>query len=157
MTSAKIFEEDVAQTSPASVYLDGLGDLGAVALVIPDIRPQAPSPVIGADAVEFMALLRDHESDQFSVGICGDAEDVHYSQLNSIILDIGMYLLTDVGVPLFVDVLGSYIESKIILHNSDDIQLRVEIVKGKGKSKKKYSISGNPRDVMKAVKELDKK
>ncbi|MCO7572021.1 hypothetical protein NJH78_18715 [Pseudomonas chlororaphis] len=157
VSTAKLFEEDVTENSAESIYIDDLGDVAAAALVIPEIRSQASAAVIGADSIEFMALLRDHESDQFSVGVCGDAENVHYSQLNSIILDIGTYLVTNVGVPLFVGVLGSYIESKIDLHKSEDIELRVGVVKGKGKSKKKYSISGKPRDVMKAVKELDKK
>ena len=157
VSTAKVFEADVAERSAESAYIDDLGDASGAALVIPEIHPQESAAVIGADAIEFMSLLRDQESDQFSVGVCGDAGNVHYSQLNSIILDIGTYILTNVGVPLFVGVLGSYIESKIDLHKSDDIELRVGIVKGKGKSKKKYSISGKPRDVMKAVKELEKK
>jgi hypothetical protein len=156
-STAKFYEEDVAEQSAASIYIDNLGDSGGIALVIPEISPQAPTAVIGADAIEFMALLRDHESDQVSIGVCGDADNVHYSQLNSIILDIGTYLLTDVGVPLFVAVLGSFIETKISQHNSEDIELRVNVVKGKGAGKRKYSVSGKPKDVLKVVKELKKK
>ncbi|MGF6667207.1 hypothetical protein [Pseudomonas monsensis] len=154
---AKLYEEDVAEQSAVSIYIDNLGEEGGIALVIPETSPQAPAAVIGADAIEFMALLRGQESDQVRIGVCGDAENVHYSQLNSIILDIGTYLLTDVGVPLFVTVLGAFIETKISQHNSEDIELRVNVVKGKGARKKKYSVSGKPKDVLKVVKELKKK
>lgn len=156
-STAKIFQEDVAEQSAASIYIDNLGDASAVALVIPEVSPQDGVAIIGADAIEFMMILREQEADEVSIGVCGDAENVHYSQLNSIILDIGSYLLTDVAVPLFVAVLGAFIESKISQHKSEDFELRVGIVKGKGKGKKKYSVSGKPKDVLKLVKELDKK
>ncbi|SDS63576.1 hypothetical protein SAMN05216496_2043 [Pseudomonas sp. Z003-0.4C(8344-21)] len=156
-SAAKLYEEYVAEQSAASIYIDKLGEEGGIALVIPETTPQTPAAVIGADAIEFMALLRDNESDQVVIGVCGDAQNVHYSQVNSIILDIGTYLLTDVGVPLFVTVLGAFIETKISQHNSEDIELRVNVIKGKGKRKKKYSVSGKPKDVLKVVKELNKK
>jgi hypothetical protein len=155
-STAKIFEEDVAEHSAASIYIDGLGDASAVALVVPEVSPQDGAAVIGADALDFMTLLREQESDQVSIGVCGETENIHYSQLNSIILDIGSYLLTNVGVPLFVSVLGSYIESKISQHNSEEIELRVSIIKGRGKSKKKYFVSGKPKDVLRVIKGLEK-
>lgn len=156
-STAKIFQEDVAEQSPVSIYIDNLGDAGVVALVVPEVSPHSGVAVIGADAIEFMTLLREQDADEVSIGICGDAENVHYSQLNSIILDIGSYLLTDVAVPLFITVLGAFIESKMSQHKSGDIELRVSIVKGKGKGKKKYSVSGKPKDVLTVVKGLDKK
>lgn len=156
-STAKIFEEVVAEQSAVSIYIDNLGDASTVALIIPEVSPQDGVAVIGADAIEFMTLLREQESNQVSIGVYGDAENVHYSQLNSIILDIGSYLLTDIAVPVFVTVLGAFIQSKISQHKSEDIELRVGIVKGKGKGKKKYHVSGKPRDVLKLVKELEKK
>ncbi|WPO97546.1 hypothetical protein SFA35_12755 [Pseudomonas sp. HR96] len=153
-SSASFFEEDIPEQSAVSIYIDNLGDASAIALVIPEVSPQDGVAIIGADSIEFMTLLREQESDEVSIGVCGDAQNLHYSQLNSIILDIGSYLLTDIGIPLFVTVLGSFIESKINQHKSEDIELRVSVVKGKGKAKKKYHVSGKPRDVLKIVKEL---
>jgi hypothetical protein len=155
-STAKVFSTDVAEQSAVSMYIDNVGDESTVALVIPE-PAESGTAIIGSDAIEFMTLLREQESEDVSIGVCGDAENLHYSQHNSIILDIGSYLLTNVGVPLFVTVLGGFIESKISQHKSEDIELRVEVVKGKGKGKKRYNISGKPRDVLKAVKELEKK
>ncbi|POA17264.1 hypothetical protein C1886_22745 [Pseudomonas sp. FW300-N1A1] len=156
-STARIFEEVVAENSAASKYIDSLGDTSAITLLIPEASPEAPAAIIGADAIDFMALLRDHLSEDVSIKVCGDADSVHYSQLNSIIIDIGTYILSDVSVPLFVTVFGAYIHSKISQHNSEDIEVRIELIKGKGANKRKYRVSGRANAVLKVVKELEKK
>lgn len=156
-SAAKVLEEVVSESSTESKYIETLGETGVIALLIPEISPGAPAAVIGADAIDFMGLLRDNASEEVQIEVFGDAENIHYSQLNSIIIDIGTYILTEVSVPLFVTVFGAYIHSKISQHNSEDIEVRLELVKGKGANKKKYRVSGKAKAVLKIVKDIDKK
>lgn len=155
-STANIFEDDVTEESAAACYMDNLGDTSAIALLIPEAPPGASAAVIGADAIEFMTLLRDHESEEICIDVCGDAEAVHYSQLNSIIIDVGAYILSTLAIPVFVNIFSDYIKSKVSQHNSEDIEVRVEVIKKKGNKRKNYRISGKPKAVLKIVRELEK-
>ncbi|MBD8791032.1 hypothetical protein IFR09_11680 [Pseudomonas syringae] len=156
-STAKVFEEDIAANSSTALYIENLGDEGVIALLIPEVSADAPVALIGSSAAEFMELLRDNESDDVIIEVCGDAENVHFIQLNSIIIDIGTYILTDAAAPVFLSVFANYIYAKISQYNSNDIEVRVEVVRGKGAKKKKYKISGSAESVLKVVKELEKK
>ncbi|MFI3046597.1 hypothetical protein [Pseudomonas coronafaciens] len=156
-STAKVFEEDIAANSSTALYIESLGDEGVIALLIPEVSADAPVALIGSSVAEFMELLRDNESDDVTIEVCGDAENVHFIQLNSIIIDIGTYILTDVAAPVFLSVFANYIYAKISQYNSNDIEVRVEVVRGKGAKKKKYKISGPAESVLKVVKELEKK
>lgn len=151
------FEEEIGEHSAESRIIDeGIERENTIALLIP--IPEEGLGIVGADAVEFMQYLRERETDDLEVKILGDGEDLHYSQMNSIIVDIGTYLVTDVAVPIFVAVLSAFVEDKLRQYKSDDIELRISVIKekGKGKSKKKYQVSGKAKDVLKIVKELEK-
>lgn len=125
-----------------------------IGLVIPE------SNIIGINSIEFKNFLEDNLENGYDIDVYGDADNVSYLSLNSIIIDIGVFCATTIGFPILVNLLSDYIQSKISEHKSSNLSIRGSLIKidkkNKTKSKIKYHISGEAEDVIKALKEIDK-
>jgi len=104
--------------------------------------------IIGIAAVEFTRFIKEHDNENMFV-IDGDNQNLKFYNQNSILYDVGIYLVTNIGLPILVSLFTHFIISKKNVEGSE-FSIIIE------KDKKKYIIRGQADDVIKALKEIDK-
>lgn len=120
-----------------------------IGLVIPE------SNVIGINSIEFKNFLEDNLENGYEIEVYGDADNVTYLSLNSIIIDIGLFCANNMVFPILVGLFVNYIQDKIKAYKSNKLDIRASLCKIGDKTKvERYNISGNADDVIKALQEI---
>lgn len=101
-------------------------------------------------SIDFFQYLKDnYEGD---IDVYGNADEVNYVELQSVIIDIGMYLITDIAVPTFVSILSSYLYDKFKTSKMDNTELRFVITVDDGKQKVTCQYSGPTKEGIDSLK-----
>ncbi|HCC6541617.1 TPA: hypothetical protein L7V51_000962 [Klebsiella pneumoniae] len=107
----------------------------------------------GGDTLEFLQFMKENHE---NVKVYGDADNVNFVQLNSVIISIGTVFATTVAVPIILNLISNFLQKKIDRFGSRDIELRVSIIKQEADgSLNKIDIAGKADDVLEVVSRLN--
>jgi len=115
-------------------------------------------PLFPVKTEEVFSYFRKNLDEKTTIDICIEEKDYKELALHYDLINIATFIVSSVALPIFINILSSYIDEKIKNVNDNDRAIRVKfIVQKKSGDSIKVSYEGKPeyfRDIIESIKEI---
>lgn len=152
LTFASVYESDYAPKDPA------LKDANMLLIPYCNYRPGIEY-CFGEYSEEFLSYVRENENERIKVDIAISDERYQAMEMHSLLLDIGIFLVKDIILPVALGVLSNYVFSKVnsMHEKKENVNVRVEIIAQEPNGRSKAIRYDGPASGFDAVKEAASK